>query len=463
MASKSKKAVALLLTAMMAVAAMAGCGDSSAPATTVTSNASTQASTEELSNIDLDDNEVLATIKAQMKKEADEQKGDKKGKISLKVWCASTDLAFEQSLAKEFEEKFADSGYEIKIRVSGAIGEDSAGSKIIEGPEDGADVFNFADDQLSSLVEAGDIAPVAKYFLGNVKSENTDDSIAICTVNDEVYAYPKTSDNGYFLYYDKKFFDEADVADFDTMIEKAGKSGKAVFFDMGNGWYNTGFFFTAGCTVSYKDGKQTATYNSDEGLSAAKAMCHIAENTGNGFEGTPGTMGDNAYVKQGFEDGSLVAAVIGTWVGPDIKAAIGEENVGAAKLPTVLMDGEQKQLDSFGGYKLIGVNKFSTYSFSSQVLAYYLGCPDSQLKRYQTRGLIATSTEALENDKLKADPALLAIEAQKPYAHAQGQSVSGKYWASNIGGFGGEIVTQKGKLTDDQLKTKLKQIEDQMS
>lgn len=470
MASKSKKVVALLLTAMVATAAMAGCGGSSEPpkgvstvsTTSSTSEGSTDSgsssSTEE-GTIDFENAEIVASIKERMKQDA-EKNG---GKISLKVWSSSDDNQFEKTLADKFIEKFSDSSYELKVKVSGAIGEDAAGGKIIENPEDGADVFNFADDQLSSLVEAGDIAEVATFFLGNVKAENTDDSLEICKVGDEVYAFPKTSDNGYFMYYDKRVFGAEDVGEMDAMIAKAAAQNKAVYLNLGNAWYNTGFFFTAGCTVSYADGKQVAEYGNEKGLSAAKAMCHIAENVGKGFEGTPGTIGDNAFVEQGFKNGTLAAAIIGTWEGPAIKSAIGDENVGAAKLPTVLMDGEQKQLHSFGGYKLIGVNKFSKNPFASQVLAYFLGQPSSQLSRYETRGLIPTAKSALENDKVKDDPALAAITAQKDFAHPQGTSVSGKYWASNVGGLGGEIVTAKGKISDDDLMSKLQKIEQQMS
>ena len=127
------------------------------------------------------------------------------------------------------------------------------------------------------------------------------------------------------------------------------------------------------------------------------------------------------------------------------------------------MSNEQKQLDSFGGYKLVGVNKYSKAQFSSHVLALYLTSADSQLQRYKTRGLIPTNTEALEDNEIKNDPALKAINDQKPYAHPQGSSVGGKYWAANVAGFGGEIVTKKGNMDDATLRSKLEAITKQMA
>ena len=483
MVSKSKKIVALLLTAMMAATAFAGCGggetttSSTAPAASTASTSGdtsasgdasqTQASTT-AEAVDLDSADMLQKIKDQIAQEA----AATENVVSMTVWCSGDDFQFEKTLVKEFEEKYADSRYTFKIKVNGSIGEDSAGGKITESPKDGADVFSFADDQLSKLVEAKAIAPVGAIFQNNVIASNTADSVAVCSMDGVPYAFPKTSDNGYFLYYDKRIFPtEADVASLDDMITKAAAANKNVYLNISNAWYNTGFYFSAGVDITYQNGLQKANFDSEEGLKAAKAMCHVAESQGKGFEGTAGTMGDNAAVQQGFAEGTLAAAVIGTWVGPAIKQAIGNDNVGAAKLPTVLMGDEQVQLHSFGGYKVIGANAFSKYTVTAQTLAYFLSNPDSQLKRYQERGLIPTSNQALNstykdangNDVVvKDDPALQAIEAQAPFAHAQGQSVGGKYWASNVAGFGGEIVTAKGKISDDKLKESLKNLQAQM-
>ena len=473
MVSKSKKIVALILTAMMAASALAGCasgssGTTTTPSTPATTSSKTdegsqaggEGSTTEASKVEaanLDSDEVMAKIKDKMAEEA----AATDGTITMTVWCSSDDKSFEEGLMKEFEEKYADTRYSFRIKKS-PIGEDKAGGKILEGPKDGADVFSFADDQLAGLVEAGAIAEVANIFNNNVKAENSEKAVEVCTVNGTSYAFPKTSDNGYFMYYDKTVFSDEDVQSFDAMIAKAKAANKAVFFEMGNAWYNAGFFFTAGCTIKYENGVQTATLASDEGVAAVKAMCHIAENIGSGFEGDPGSAGANAFIAQGFKDGKLAAAVTGTWNGPAIKEAIGDANVGAAKLPTVLMNDEQKQLDSFGGYKLIGVNAYTKYPITAQALAYYLGKAESQVKRYKARGLIPTATAALEEDAIKNDVARIAIAAQEPFSHAQGQSVAGKFWGAGVGGYGGDILNAKGKMDEAKIREDLAKIEAKM-
>lgn len=472
MVSKTKRALALVLTAMMAASALAGCnpgnsGNSGGGSTNSTASTGGDTSTaatgdgdtstsadSDVSAIDLDDPEIIATIKDKIAEEA--AKTD--NKIKLELWCAADDNKFEKTRVEAFKEKYADSRYELTVKIKTAYGEDKAGAKINESPKDGADVFNIADDQLSSLVNAKSVAQVGDIFYNNVLKYNTADSVEVCSVDGTAYAFPKTSDNGYFMYYDKRVFGDDEVGNLDEMIAKANSQGKSVFMSLGNGWYNAGFYFAAGCEITYKDGVQKATFNTDEGLNAAKAMCHVAESVDKGFIGSAGSQGENATVQQGFADGTLAAAVIGTWCGPAIKEAIGADNVGAAKLPTALINGEQVQLHSFGGYKLIAVNAFTQYPMAAQTLAYFLSNAESQIARYETRGFIPTSTEALENETIKNDPARKAIEAQQPYSHAQGQSVSGKFWATNVGGFGGEIVTAKGKISDDQLKKSLQDL-----
>lgn len=473
MVTKTKRVLAVILTGMMAATALAGCtqttktesGSGAGTASTASTADGGESKSEgdggSGSTVDVYSDEMTANIKAKMKEEA----AANGGTIELKVWCASADLKFEKTLIEEFKElyKSDDGSYEFKIRSSGAIGEPDAGGKIVESPKDGADVFNFADDQLSTLVEAKAIAPVIELFNSNVKANNTKETVDACTIDGTAYAFPKTSDNGYFLYYDKRVFkDDSAVASLDDMIKTAKDAGKNVYFNLGNAWYNAAFYFSAGVTIKYENGKQTTTFNTDEGLNAAKAMCHVAENAGAGFTGSDGGSGDNTAVEKGFNDGTLAAAVIGTWEGPAIKKAIGEENVGAAKLPTALIGDKQVQLESFGGYKLIGVNQFTKFPVTSQALAYYLGNTQSQLKRYAERGLIPTSNEALSDTKVQADPAKKAIEDQTPFSHGQGSSVSGKYWSTNVGGFGGEIVTKKGAFTDDQLKDSLAKIQEQI-
>lgn len=475
MAHNSKKAVALVLTAMMAATALAGCGGSTgnqqsqAPAASNTesqapaaSNTESQASSGENStaaqSVDIFGDEMTAQIKDKIAQEA--EKTDNVAK--LKVWCASNDANIEKYLVKKFQEKYADSRYELKVTVLPGIGEDNAGDQILQDPTKGADVFSLADNNLRELVEQKAVAEIGTAFAGNVANDNTDASIEACKIDGKLYAFPKTSDNGFFLYYDKRVYkDEKDIATFDSLVDIAAQQNKNVLMAIDNAWYNTGFFFTAGCTISLENNVQSADFNSDKGVSAVKAMCHLAEKTNKGFKGT----GDDSVVIQGFQSGTLAAAVTGTWNGAAIRDTIGAENVGASKLPTVLMDGEQKQLESFGGYKIMAVRSSTDYPLTAQVLAYFLTSQESQEARYSCtddsgksigRGLLPTNKKALEADAIKTDAAIAAVDAQREFSHPQ-SCVGGKYWTP-VGSIGSDINAANGKLTDDQIKQKLEEV-----
>ena len=414
---------------------------------------SVEESSASLDFTDLNDENTVKKIKDEFLKEADS------GQIKLTLWCSWEDSQFEKSLIEKFKQKFSQNGAEIKIAVR-QYGDDNAANRIVADPAKGADVFGVGDDQLSYLIMSGVVSKVPVVYSDAVTAANSKGSVDASSFGGSLFAYPKTCDNGYFLYYDKRYLIEEDVKTFDGMIEKAAAKGKSVFMNMGNAWYNTGFFFTAGCTIKYKDDKQTADFDSVEGMSAAHAMAHICEKEGSGYKGSSGTLGDDAYIVQGFNDGSLVAAVGGTWMSNNIRQAIGEENLGAAKLPTVLMDGKQTQLHSFGGYRLIGVNVYSKFPFAAHTLAYFLSSEEAQLERHMNRGALPTNVKAAENDTVKSDPAQKAVEEQRAYSHPQGTTIGGVYWSCGISDFGAMLVSQKGLVDDATIKVTLKACEE---
>ena len=237
--------------------------------------------------------EVNQTIIERMKQEAKENGG----KIELKMWCNGNDRDFEQSLADAFTARFADIDYTIEIKIVGK-GEADAAAAVIESPKKAADVFSYRDDTLYDLRQVDAIAEVLPFYVQNVREENSEASIAAASDGDVLYAFPKTSDYGYFLYYDKRVLSEEDVGQMDTMIQKAAAAGKNVFMEFGNPWYSASFFLTAGVQFSEKDGRPHAYYDMTQVLSAVNAMCHIAQNEEKGFVGLSGQLGDDAYIEQ---------------------------------------------------------------------------------------------------------------------------------------------------------------------
>ncbi|MDR1794133.1 MAG: extracellular solute-binding protein [Erysipelotrichaceae bacterium] len=332
--------------------------------------------------------------------------------IVLKVWGSQEDQVILGVMIESFKAAHPDKTFDISL---GVVGESDAKSKYLEDPEAAADVFAFANDQLKDLVAAGALYEVTRNK-DSIVAANIESSIAAATLDGKLYAYPMTADNGYFLYYDKSVFSEADIASLDKMLEVAGAANKKVFMDVSNGWYIASFFLGAGLRFA-DDGK--IDWNNATGEAVGE---YIKSFTANKAFLT----GDDDILKSGFADGSIAAGVSGTWNAANIAEILGD-NYGAAKLPTFSLNGVETQMGSFGGFKLIGVNSQTKYPVEAMDLAEWLTNEENQIYRFEERALGPSNIKAAESDAVKEDAALAALAAQAPYAVDQ-NNVPGTYW-----------------------------------
>ena len=224
---------------------------------------------------------------------------------------------------------------------------------------------------------------------------------------------------GYFMFYDKSFFTEDDVKSLDTMMEKAAAAGKKVSMDVANGWYLYSFYAGAGLNLSLADDGVSTVCNWNEapGADVTQAVIDICKN--------PGFLAlkDEEFTGK-LKDGTLVAGVNGTWRANDA-AEVWGDNYAACKLPTYTLNGEQVQMASFSGFKLIGVNPHSANVGAAMLLADYVTNEENETLRFQQRAQGPSNTNALA---AASSPALTAVVAQSEYANLQ--RVGGNYWAS---------------------------------
>ena len=80
--------------------------------------------------------------------------------IKLTVWGAEEDQDLLKELTDKFQEKYADQKFDIQIGVES---ESTAKDTILTDVEAGADVYAFADDQLTDLVKAGALLKLDDY------------------------------------------------------------------------------------------------------------------------------------------------------------------------------------------------------------------------------------------------------------------------------------------------------------
>ena len=387
---------------------LAACG-STATASSAAESTSTAASSEAAStdSTAADDGDVLQQAAA----------AAFANDVTLTMWGAEEDQELLRTIADNFIKEYGNYGGKITINL-GAQSEKEAKDTVLTDPTAAADVYAFADDQLNELVQAGALQEV-QLNADDIKSRNTAASIDAATLNGKLYAYPLTADNGYFMFYDKSFFTEDDVKSLDTMMEKAAAAGKKVSMDVANGWYLYSFYAGAGLNLSLADdGVNTVcNWNEAPGADVTQAVIDICKN--------PGFLAlkDEEFTGK-LKDGTLVAGVNGTWRANDA-AEVWGDNYAACKLPTYTLNGEQVQMASFSGFKLIGVNPHSANVGAAMLLADFVTNEENEELRFKERAQGPSNTNALA---AASSPALTAVVAQSEYANLQ--RVGGNFWAS---------------------------------
>lgn len=335
--------------------------------------------------------------------------------VQLKVWGSQEDQAMLKEMAEAFKAAHSDKQFDITF---GVVGEPDAKTRFLEDPMAAADVFAFANDQLYDLVKADALYEVTRNK-DEIVAANVPGSIEAATKDGVLYAYPMTADNGYFLYYDKSVISEEQVKTLDGILEAAKAANKKVFMDVSNGWYIASFFMGAGCRLGLDaSGKQTCDFNNEKGIAAAEAIKAFTANEA--F-----LTGDDAILTGGMGD-TICAGVSGAWNAAAIQQKLGD-NYAATKLPTFTAGGEQVQMASFGGYKLVGVNTNTQFPEEAMDLAQFLTNEENQLKRFETRELGPSNIKVAESEAVKSNVALSALAAQSQFALPQTE-VLGNYW-----------------------------------
>ena len=360
------------------------------------------------------------------------------GDKTLKVWVADAVVDFTKAQIETFmaaHPEYAD--YAVTVEP---VGEGDAASNILTDVEAGADIFGFPQDQLSRLVAADALIELSDENAAIVAAENDAGSVSAAKMGDLTYAYPLTSDNGYFLYYDKSVV--KDPSTLEAIVADCEAAGKKIYFDIRSGWYQPAFFFGAGCVLTYdtdESGAFTACnidYASDKGLGALKALIKFTESP--------------AFVNGSSVSNATNAAAIvdGTWDASAAKEMFGE-NYACAKLPTVEMKGEAVQLSGFGGFKLLGVKPQTDDEKLAlcDELALYLSSGEVQLARYNEVSWGPSNLAAQADPAVQADEALSALGQQLAFAIPQGQ-YPGEYWGQ-AEALGDSIIAGDYKGADD--------------
>jgi len=344
------------------------------------------------------------------------------GTYDITIWVADKAVDLTKAQVEEFNNT-NQLGIIFNATIE-PVSEADAATLMITDVEAGGDIFCFAQDQFARLVQAGALAQLGAGASAKVSEANDPAVVAAATSGENLYAYPLTSDNGYFMYYDKTVIPEEDIDSLEAIIADCEAAGK--YFSMEtdtSAWYIASFFFGAGCVSKWTTDDDGAfisvedTFNSANGVIAAQGLyklqsspAHVSSSKGSDFD-----------------SGSAVV-VTGTWDYETVAGILGD-NMGVADLPSFEVDGTEYHMGSFNGCKLLGVKpQVDAYRQAAlHQLAQYLTGYDCQMQRFEALSWGPSNSEAQASEAVQSNPGLAALLAQSPYSVAQGQ-IHGMWW-----------------------------------
>lgn len=341
------------------------------------------------------------------------------GTYDIVMWVSE-----KEGVADQFKDQIdafeaANPGIIINAQIEG-VTESDAGSKVVADVASAPDIYCFAQDQLARLVQASALAAPGKKAAETIKANNDGGSVAAASVGGTLYAYPMTSDNGYYMYYDTSIISEEDAEDLAKLVAACENNDVKFRFALENAWYTASFFFGAGCHSSWTtdtDSKFTAIdddFNSDKGIIAMKGMQILAKSS---------CYDNNADI---FTDAGVV--ITGIWNAGAAAAHFGE-NLGATDLPSFTVDGQTYHLGSYTGNKLMGVKPQTDTKRGAvlSLLAQYLTGEECQIQRFNSFEWGPSNKVAQASEKVQANLSLAALAKQNEYGIPQGQ-ISGAWW-----------------------------------
>lgn len=369
------------------------------------------------------------------------------GAYEITLWVSTTEgvKAFTEAQVEDFKAEHPEYNFNITIQT---VGEGDAGTEVLKDVATAPDMFCFAQDQIARLVQGGALAQLGVKAAQTVSDENDAGAVGAATVGGGIYAYPMTSDNGVYLYYDSSKISDEEAKTLEGVIAACEREGVLFGYELTNAWIAAGFFFaqpagggTPLCTSTWTysdDGKNPIavndTFNSANGLIAYQEMYDLAGSTA--WDNSSGTF-------NGFG-----AVVSGIWNANAAEGAWGD-NVKAVKLPTFTgSDGKVYQLGSYSGYKLIGCKPQEDVMKAKicSDLALYLTSEEAQLERYYEFQWGPSNLAAQGNQDVMDNKLLAALLEQNVFAQPQGV-IPGDWWTEAAAL--GELCKTRGLTADD--------------
>lgn len=357
---------------------------------------------------------------------------------TISIWTIANEAELIEQIIEEYNDTaLPENQIKAEIEIKDAL---RLPSNIIEDPSNGPDLFFCYENDYKLLKENNVLMSLENTGYDTIiRTNNSLISIKCASIDNELYGFPFSVDNGYFLYYNATYLSEDDVKTLEGILAKCDEYEKEFCMDVG-GWYTASWFFANGvggpdsCTFHEDEsGKIFYDINWDEpevvqeieylvGIFQEHSNAWIFPDSGGG-------------ILTGLENQTTIAAVGGTWNEPLIEQYC--ENIKATKLPTF----HGNQMATFTGSTTYSLNSFKNEEQleASAIIADLVTNKEAQLRRAEhKRSSPPCNLEAMEDPRY-LDNVSMAKKALNDQVNAcaavQSASVENRYWdvGSNIG------------------------------
>ena len=318
--------------------------------------------------------------------------------IELTVWTSQEDQKNQDAWLQTMQAWFEEDHPELNITWhNSVVPPDSAVDTVGQDPAAAADVYQFANDQLGTLMSAGAVGQLSDNGEAMLKGYAEESLLnSVKGPDDQYYGLPYEP-NTWFVYYDKSKLSSEEVNSFDLMLEKA-----KVSFPLSNSWYMPAFYAATGTTFFGEDGldENAGIQAGDKAVDVTKYLVKLVNN--------PNFINDNDGAGLGSLGKGVDVVFSGAWDSENAKKALGD-NLGVAMVPMFNIDGQDTQMKAFAGSKAIAYNPHTKYPRESAMFAEFLASAESQKVHYEKNGVIPADKNLASDEKISADPVAIAL------------------------------------------------------
>lgn len=383
-------------------------------------------------NITAKAGDVTATF--QVTVEAAEAEGD------ISLWVPTVDTTFiNEKVIPAF--KTAHSDFKGKITVKANIGEGDVRTELAKDLDTAADVMCMADDNITAAAQSELLATVTAADKTSIAKTDGADGVKAGEYGDALYGYPYRADNGYILFYNKALFpNPADVTSMESLLAKAAEKNTKVYWNLSEAWYVPAAFWANGVNFTLdEDGNMLGEdFGSDKAVKAGMALMSQYKQYGGT---TLVYSADTGVLEAGFKDQSIGACIL--WNNYAGFHSVLGDNLGYTVLPTMNIDGEDKPLHTFNGYKFMSVKAglSDTKKELCQEFCRFATSPEMQLLRAAELGQGPSNVNVAANEEVKALPFVgqIAQMVSEGRTHAQAANVNANFW-DPMGSIGSTIM-----------------------